>query len=626
MDAEDLEVFSATEMLASAYDSGERFFPPQAAAINAYVETGGGFFPISVGWGKTLISLMVANKAYLKGVKKSLLLIPPQIMEQIWKRDIHWARKRVPIQVPFHMVGGRSKSARASLVNTNRPGCYIMPYSLLSQSDTMFLLETIAPGLVIADEVHMLKNPRAARAKRVLHYLKENNPEFVGMSGTITSKSINDYFHLVTLALKERSPLPRSHNMAFFWAQSLSAAATTLEPQTAGSLRPLVKWAKSTFPDQKFGEDLESYRRAYRMRLTSAPGVVATGESDIGVSLTISNLEADIDRPGFDDLMIHMEQIKTLALTPNGDEIDHAIHAYKWRYELSTGFYNQLTWPLEEALATRGCKTPGTFLEGAKQHHAAEQEYHKALREFFKDSPPGLDTPREVARSISQHGAKHVGEMLEALYLTTKELQFPGMPERDKSAVLVCDFKIHQAVQWAQEHKRGIIWVHHIQLGKWIVEALKTSGIDPLYCPAGENEQIADTNNSDRIVVSSIAAHGTGKNLQHFQDQLFVQWPRDARVAEQVLGRTHRNGQEADDLIVHTNRTLKFDHVGFGACLNDSVYVSQTTSLRQKIIYCAHDPLPQIFSPEFLREQGANPAMLNEEQRQMMRDLFDWTN
>ena len=61
-----------------------------------------------------------------------------------------------------------------------------------------------------------------------------------------------------------------------------------------------------------------------------------------------------------------------------------------------------------------------------------------------------------------------------------------------------------------------------------------------------------------------------GRNLQAFQHQIFAQWPRSALLAEQTLGRTHRNGQKADELAVHTLMSIEFDHVCRAACLKVS--------------------------------------------------------
>lgn len=622
MSEEEHEQFCAEEMLAESFDRGDRFLRPQAGAIRAYREAAGGFFPIGVGFGKTGVCLAIANIAHRQGLRKSLLFIPPQVLDQFMLRDVPFWRRRIPFPIlrPW-CLGGIGRAARARIAASNRPGLYVMPYSLLSQPDAVDLIASIRPQLVIGDEAHLLQNPRAARTKRLLAYLNETQPQFVAMSGSITAKSVMDYHHLVTLSLRDRSPLPRSGSMAYFWGQLLASSTNEVSGDTPArfALMPVMKWAKQHFPAEKFDDtEIESYRRAYRHRLVTAPGVVATSDADIGVSLTIEN-DKPIQAPNA--ALVELIAKANKYQTPNGDPIDHAIHIYKWLYELSSGFYNQLSWPTQETLTKAGRTTDD--LERAKDHHTLTSIYHKHLREFFKTSPPGLDTPMMVGLEANRAQPRLPEELLNA-YRMMRNAQTENMVERESRAVLVDAFKINHAAAWAIErHDRGaILWVWHQVMGQWLVKALREAGLDPAYAPAGANELICDPESGKRIVVASIAAHGTGKNLQHFQEQLVVQWPRDCRTAEQLIGRTHRTGQAASELTVTTNRSLPFDHVNFAACLNDAIYVQQTLGMRQKIIYCNHAPLPEIFSPEFLREQGASPDMLNAEQRAMMKELF----
>ena len=110
-------------------------------------------------------------------------------------------------------------------------------------------------------------------------------------------------------------------------------------------------------------------------------------------------------------------------------------------------------------------------------------------------------------------------------------------------------------------------------------------------------------------------------------ERLFLQWPRDAKQAEQTLGRVHRNGVELfrDHVTITSMNLLPYDHMLFGACLVDATYQHQTGS-RRKMVYATYDPMPRIFAPEFLKARGASPAELNPRQRAMLSDTFgdDW--
>ena len=55
-------------------------------------------------------------------------------------------------------------------------------------------------------------------------------------------------------------------------------------------------------------------------------------------------------------------------------------------------------------------------------------------------------------------------------------------------------------------------------------------------------------------VCASPRAHGTGKNLQQFARNLVANPPSDGATWEQLIGRTHRQGQEADEVTVEVYR------------------------------------------------------------------------
>lgn len=644
IEGDELEAVCADLMLAKAFSAGKRLFPTQASAVMSYREHAGGFYPIGVGWGKTLISLAVAEHAFQKGLRKSVLFVPPSVLGQLLKVDIPWVRTMIPINVPFHILGGRSAKVRMQIARANRSGCYIMPHSLLSTTDANDILETLDADCFICDEAHQWKNRRAGKTKRALHYINKRFDdgapiELVVMSGTMTSKSITDYHHLVVPALKRNSPVPIQANIAFAWGQVIDSGSVIQSQAQTGPLLPIMRWAKRVDPDRKFKFNVSGFRDAYRLRLTTAPGVEATGDNEIGVSFGIENrpVENPDTYTGWEQLEGLIDQVQEEYITPNGDEIDHAIHTFKWLYELSAGFYNELVWPTPEALCKKrniAEDAAKDLLDRAMDHHAAQQIYYSLLRKFLQRSPIGMDTPMEVARMINQEPKRIRDPQLIEAYWSMKNLEFEDMPKRDSRAVRVCSFKIDNAVKFAKAHlgekphEGCILWVHHQEVGRWLCDALRKEGIEPIYAPAGRNDQLTAVGDpksgglGDRVVVASVEAHKEGKNLQAFQHQLFVQWPRPAKSAEQVLGRLHRNGQEADYVAATTCATTMFDHIMFAACLNDAIYAHQSTGQRQKMVYGTYDPLPRIFSPEFLREQGTAPKILSPEQRDMLQERF----
>lgn len=623
---EEKERFHKQNSNVMAYQKGFRFLEPQMEAIAQYNKYKKGFFPIGVGWGKTLICEIIASLAYEDGIDKIMLLIPPNVYTQFMRRDIPWARNKVPITVPFHGLGAKSKRQRYAIANSGRRGCYVVPYSVLSREDARSIVEAIEPKLVICDEAHYLKNPKAARTKRLLAFIKDRSVAGVCLSGTITDKSIRNYHHLIRWCLGEHCPLPHSPITAGEWSLIIDADAAPSASQT-GPIMPLVHWARANFPNEEIPLGISGFRHAYRLRLTNCPGVTVTGDQEIGTSLTFHNIPSPYEMG--QECKELIRQVEDDYITPNGDPIDHAIHTWRHLYALNHGFWHKLYWPAPEVFARNhkcAIVEAERRIQEGKDHHEAHNEYTKALRSWLSNTNrAGLDTPMLVGQYMEQHKGKGLPYELYHLWKTAKELEIDGMAVRYKEPIYVDDFKVKAAVDWAKDHPRkAIIWYYYDGLGRWLISELQKAGIDAHWCPAGRehNDYIMNPAAAGRVVVASMSAHGTGKNLQHFQHVYYAQWPRSAIMAEQSIGRVHRKGQEADEILADQCLTTQWDRLNLAACLNDALYISQSTGQRQKVIYGNYDPLPEVYPSEFLRERGFQNKRLSLQQQQDLMDRF----
>ena len=388
---------------------------------------------------------------------------------------------------------------RTKLCASGYKGLYIMPYSMLSVKDTSENLLNISPQLIIADEVHRLANPEAARTRRVMRLMEElqgkgQPPEMVALSGTITNKSIMDYWHLIKYCLKANNPLPNAKNLAKEWALLIDADAgkdndgsRETNNAVSGPILPIVTWAERYFPDHKGGypKNVYGFRAAFKKRMDSAPGVVdASEDGDIGTSLLICNkpIEGFKQHKDWPKLQELIDGIEMKWQTPNGDEIDHALHKWKWLNELSCGFYNELTWPTAEVLAQRKRIAPAQatdFLMRSQIQHEAQQEYHKELRDWIAGhARDGLDTPFLIGKDMALNGSYNVGKSLHTLWKDARDLRFDHMIERDKRGVRVCDYKVRAAVNWAKQIREengkagGVIWYLNREVGRWVYEEL----------------------------------------------------------------------------------------------------------------------------------------------------------
>jgi hypothetical protein len=650
---EEADAYSQMNILADAYADGFRLMPKQAEAVLSYEQYSGPFLPIGVGGGKTGVSLMIPEKAYCKGLRKMMLIIPSAMVAQLWQNDVPFWRKRTPISYPMHLLAGRTKKERMAIAKRGRPGLYILSDSYLSTTDAVDLLEQIRPEIIVVDEAHVIAGRDSARAKRLQGYIEEFKPEFVPMSGTMTRKSILDYFFLVKHALRTDSFLPRPLAMVKEWSGLLDADATKDDIDTSnwnpGALTPLILWAQKQLPGEKMPPGVAGFRRAFAHRMSTCPGVVCSdGQLNVDSSLLLKNNRMEAGEvaayEGYDKVQHFGSQVEDLMVTPNGDELEHPMLKWKWQYQIyGAGFYTELVWPEVEALARElQCSESSaeSYLKQAVVHLEKTQEYHRALRSWFGDSHvPGLDTPALVGANMYHHGDRDVGYYLFEKWEGKNNSVFPelelmvnpaktDMFGRHKRAVRLCGFKVDQALKWARtiaaKGEGAIIWVYHIEMGLWMNEVLKKAGLPVLYCPAGgvHNSRIIDHGNSKRIIVASMRAHGQGKNLQHFQHQWFLQWPRSANMAEQVLGRLHRKGQKADVVVANTANSSPWDDMIFAATLNDALYIHQTTMAPNRLIIGNYDPIPKVFPSEVLREKIENVKSLDPAMRRLFQEKF----
>lgn len=614
MEPEELEEMNREFLLPRVFEETKedgtpafRLFDCQTEGLYAIRMLQGALCAIGVGWGKTLTALKgLCDLWKYHGHRKLMMVVPPDVYPQLVRTDVDWIRSKVDLwDVPLHYMGGLAPARRKGLYESGMEGIYLTTYSALSNRDGEDLLYSIAPTAMAFDECHEISRTRAARTRRVMLYVKQHQPKIIALSGTATKKSLMDYHHLMVAALGDKSPVPLLHTRAMDWAAVIDAKASPTLAE-AEVLRPLLLWASKLHNGPKIEPGIASYRRCFKHRRNTAPGVVTTPDTEIGCSLVIDIQAADTGRPGWKELSGFVLQLDKELRTPNGDELEHAMCAWKYHYELTAGFYNELIWPTIEKLIERTGYDKAEchrLLAQSRAWHQAHNEYHKELREWLKyNACRGLDTQLLVSSNMARVGAKDVGGALFEKWRSMHDRDFEGRIERDTKTVRVCDYKIKAAMDWAESTEHGIIWYYNKEIGLWLRDEAKKRGIAHVFCPSGTTGIFKS---KGKIAIATWRGHGKGKNLQHaHRNNYFMQPARMADWMQQTIGRTHRNGQEADSLTVRLNLTTEFDHMNYAACLIDALYVQQSDGERQKIIMAVYTNTPKIFPTEVLRERG----------------------
>ncbi len=594
----------------------------------SYEQLGGSMGPIGVGHGKTILDLLCARIAHTRrGHRKVAICTDSALIDQLVDRDLPQARRWLDLDdCAFYAVRG-DLAARNKVVDHGLPGIYIISYSTFSTATGYELIKKIGATAWILDEAHKLSRASAARTKRWITAVREieeslpaDHPgiEVVPLSGTITKKSIADYAHLAQAALREASPLPISAAAVGEFSNVIDAGAMT-RGDARREFQSLLQWGldrglKLTDSPAHLTHQ-EIFREAFRFRMNSAPGIIATSDQSVGCSLILRWREPKMpDDEAGTKMRQMMTDVVTLDETPDGDAIDWSIHRFKWLYELSSGMYNSLFWPAPLDLATRrGITEPEAeaLIQAAQAHHALLQIYHKQLKMYLDSGHiPSCDSPMLVGGWIKRkleamaNGTEYKGpdipDRVCGAWKDAHEAYYDDLPERESKPVRVCDYRIQAAVEWAKEAKSGIIWYYHRDVGAWLSEYLTAAGIKHSYAPAGDNVSIYN----EGIVIASMTAHGIGKNLQHQCQQLFLEWNRGADKLEQILGRTHRAGQLADEVTADVFCVNGFDLAMFNATLSDADYIQSSTGQSQKLCFANYSPLVPPTNPRLYLKLG----------------------
>lgn len=413
-------------------------------------------------------------------------------------------------------------------------------YSMLSREAGIGYLEDRAPKLIVADEAHYLRNKDAARTSRFLKYMRLNECSFIAMSATITNASLHDYAHLAALALEERSPLPVTYSELDRWARIIDVGARApVRSYEWARMRPLTEWAGVS-------EDTltESVRCAFRKRLRSAPGVVVTEGSSCAQHIKFSKIECEIPKSVKEALAC----ARSVWELPGGEEILDPLRLAAKTRQLAQGFYYRFVWPEGEP--------------DIEWLHA-RSEYAKAVTR--KTRYTQYDTEKRVRDACES------GEITDQDTLTAYRnyiVAYSDYEEPPTEAVWLSEYLVDDAVKRATEGT--ILWYEHRCVGEALSERVPT---------AMAGEPVPDS----PIVALSIASHGTGFNLQRYHRNLVLCPPANGGTWHQLIGRTHRAGQQKAVEVEWYGHTPELTGA-FASAVKDAKYQVTTLGVENKLI------------------------------------------
>jgi hypothetical protein len=535
---QDAEAPAAEAAMAHLHTPGGawRLRPHQALALHEAATVRGGLFPMGVGAGKTLLAHTLGQAMGI-APERTLCLVPGALVGE-------YKRQRRVLAQHFHVAAP-----------------HVVSYEKVGHPSGAKLLAELAPQLIIADEAHMLANKDSARTARFLRYAEEararDGVAFVAMSASLLRRSLHDFAHLAKLALGDGSPLPHNYNLVDILDRALAEpgkAAPLLgyewtylaryEPQR-GTMGPEAQqaWASVVAGDgaRLRGPQVDALRLwargVFRRRLLETPGVVSTEEPSCDVPI-VGAVWPHAEVPG--EWAKAAEAAVATMLLPCGQEIESQLAAYAAQHQLRLGYY--LRWaglgddtltPREWAYARREW---GQALRSLVSMRRADLDSpalaEEAIRRLVDEEPPARKyTAAETRELRAAAAAWQAWEAVRHVYDGTREVVWlPGAHAHWQRMFATFD-------RWAHANGPTLVWAADTALYELAQQICPANLARPGEHPGAPDERV-------RWRLVSVDSHGTGLNLPQWQHNLLLAPPQDASALEQLVGRTHRPGQQ----------------------------------------------------------------------------------
>jgi len=511
-----------------------RLRPIQSLALAVLKTCRGLLGSIGVGHGKTLIAILGAK---VVGAKRPVVMVPPSLRETFF--------------VEFEKFS----------TSFDLPQVELLAYSMLSRPEGTDLLRRMAPDYIFADEAHSLRHPGSARTRRLLRYLEENpSTVFAAASGTLTSRSLRDYAHLSRHALGEGSPLPLLESHLDSWCNAIDVDGRP-SPTDWKTVEPLV----DAFGDGHLcfmtgAARVEAVREAFLARLESAPGVVITEDESAPCSLVIHALRTP--RPP-DDILEAIAVVRS-GESPNHEEVyEDEVAVWRAARQVSAGFFYRWEWP-----------------DGIVDHQWLEARSRWSRwvrRELETGSLEGYDSPALVARRTRQEmeGDPHLARRSSRHAALCEWERVSDRPVPPTVAVWLSPYLVEEVVALVERLREPVlVWYESKALGERLAQATGWR-----LCGPGNPPKDVET------CVVSISAHHHGLNLQGWRLSVVVEPPSSGQRWEQMIGRTHRAGQLADEVHVFTFVGPEPFASAFASAREQAAYQAETTGGRMKLVF-----------------------------------------
>ncbi len=435
------------------------------------------------------------------GGKTLLSLLAPKVVNAM----------RPLLLLPASLIEKTERERKELAKHWNLPAnLRIYSYEMLGREQSATFLDFTRPDFLILDEGHRAKNKRAGVTRRLIRYLRANpETKVLVMSGTVLKRSVKDFAHLLEWTHGKGAPIPLVDSELEEWSLCLDEKINPLQRVHPGALLTLAG------PGDQGTSALQTARKAFHRRLVETPGIVSSAGDQVACSLYIRGHVV----PGNAETDQHFATLRNLWETPDGWALTQAVDVWRHARELALGFH--YVWDP---------RPPQPWLN-------ARRAWAKFVRDTLSHSR-SLDTELQVANACRAGKLRRDEWDWWDGIRATFQIN-PKAIWHDRAALEFC-------AAWL-EREKGIAWCDHTFFAR---ELSKLTGI-PYYGPQGQNAEGEPIEKAaGRPVIASVAANATGRNLQAWSKNLVTSCSPSADTWEQMLGRTHRDGQEEDQVEV----------------------------------------------------------------------------
>lgn len=550
-EAERLDLARRLTDLLRTEDGEQELYAIQAYTLRELWVLGGAIAIIRVGGGKSLITFLAP---YVAESFRPLLLVPGALLEKtinhMRKDAYHW---RIP-----HFIRVES-------------------YEKIAHPSNLGLLYEYRPDLLMLDEATKCKDSSSVAARQIHYYLedakrgfrqvergnkivkvkfKADKPKMMALSGTLTVRSILDYWHIMKWILPHYNlPLPRSFPEVMQWALCLDSKVGELQRVKPGALLELCNRKEKKLAKVN---PLKAARQAFRRTLLGTPGIVCSTRPFFGVSLRVEALEVQPPET-------IIEAFKKLRKwkSPDGQEIQDAHIAAMRARQVALGFYYR-----------PNPKPPREYVE-------AQKDWGRACRHVIARNRRRLNSEGQVIRAINRGLYPEAAEAWKE-WSFWKKAFIPNI-----EVVWLHDYAIRIAAQWLRQKKnrRGIVWYSDVAFGKRLEEYTGLSRYGEQ--SRDRNGRFIEDHPHNTPMIASFKANYEGKNLQFGWSRNFLMSGivSNGEWMEQWLGRTHREGQTDDEVVAQLFvASIEFLR-SFWSAMEDSEFEHDMESPR-KLMYC----------------------------------------